>query len=227
MTSLALDSRHDIILFLVDYLDGKQNGEATSKFDTIVGHLKALLAEYPDFGIFITGHSLGGSLANLMAFQLASVSEIPSPITVITFGALLVGDVRFRKAFQLYEEKGRIRCVGVMNNGDIIPLLPPQGYLTAYCMIGTKLLISDKKALLSQDPESRCLLGAYIKNIPSHLLHWWRLLHIVCCVKDFGDNHSVLAYSDNLTSEGVESTLKKLSLDEVTTSEGEFVRTRM
>lgn len=147
------------------YLNAKQNGEdGTSKFDAIVGHLKALLTENPDYSIYIAGHSLGGSLANLTAFQLAGVPEIPSP-TVITFGALLIGDVRFRRAFQAYEAKKRTRCIGVINDGDIIPLIPPQGYLTPYCHIGTKLLISETKARLSRDPEARCLFGAYVKNI--------------------------------------------------------------
>ncbi len=102
-----------------------------------------------------------------MAFQLAGVPEIPSPITVITFGALLIGDVRFQRAFQKYEDEKRIRCIGVMNDGDVIPLLPPQGYINAYCHIGTKVLLSDKKATITRDPQARCLLGAYILNAPS------------------------------------------------------------
>lgn len=217
-----------IAINLSDYLDGKENGEGgKSKFKVIVGHLKSLLDQYPDFGIYIAGHSLGGSLAILMAFQLASVSEIPSPITCVTFGALLVGDVRFRRAFQTYEAEGRIRCIGVMNKGDIIPLLPPQGYLTPYCHIGTKLLISDKTATITRDPEARCLVGAYIKNAPSHILHWWRLFHIMCCVKNFAANHSVLAYSRSLTSDGVESITKDLTVAEVCTPDSKFVRTAM
>lgn len=210
---------------IAEYLDGTQSG---SKFDTIVGHLKILLEKHPDYGIYVAGHSLGGSLANLTAFQLADVTEIPSPITVITYGALLIGDVRFRRSFQAFEDKKRIRCVGVMNAGDVIPLLPPQGYITPYCHIGTKLLISGESgATITRDPEARCLLGAYIINIPSHILHWWRLLDIVCCKKNFGDNHSVIAYSDNLASEAVESDLKKLTVDKVCTSGSGFVRTAM
>jgi len=206
-------------------LDGTQNGQGgKSKFDAIVGHLKALLAQNPGYGIYIAGHSLGGSLANLTAFQLAGEPEIPSPITVITFGALLIGDVRFRRAFQAYETEKRIRCVGVVNDGDVIPLLPPQGYLTPYCHIGTKLRISEtKKPAISRDPESSCLVSAHVKNIPSHLLHWWRLLSTVCCRKDFGDNHSVIAYSNSLKC--MESDLKKLTVDEICTPGSDFVRT--
>lgn len=191
----------------------------------IVNHLKSLSDKYPGYGIYITGHSLGGSLANLTAFQLAGVAQIPSPITVITYGALLIGDVRFRRAFQTYEDEKKIRCVGVMNDGDVIPLLPPQGYMTPYCHIGTKILMSETKATVTRDPEARCLLGAYILNAPSHILHWCRLMGIVCCRKNFGKNHSVLAYSDNL--EAMESELKKLTLDEVCTPGSECVRTAM
>jgi hypothetical protein len=210
----------------MDYLDGKQDGNG-SKFDKIVTHLKNLLIQYPNYGIYISGHSLGGSLANLMAFQLAGVPEIPSPITVITFGALLIGDVRFQRAFQKYEDEKRIRCIGVMNDGDVIPLLPPQGYINAYCHIGTKVLLSDKKATITRDPQARCLLGAYILNAPSHVLHWCRLLGVVCCRKNFGENHSVLAYSHNLTCKGVERVLKELTVDDVCTPGSFVVRTAM
>lgn len=190
--------------------------------------MKSLLKKHPDYGIYIAGHSLGGSLANLAAFQLADVPEIPSPITVISFGALLIGDVRFRRAFQAYEDAKRIRCVGVINDGDVIPLLPPQGYLTPYCHIGTKLLISGTSgATITRDPEARCLLGARIMNGPSHILHWWRLLNIVCCRKKFGKNHSVIAYSDNLTCKVVESDLENMMLDEVCPPGSDFVRTAM
>lgn len=211
----------------IEYLDGKgENGN--SKFDEIVQHLKDLLAKHPDYRIYIAGHSLGGALANLLTFQLAGVPGIPSPITCIAFGALLIGDVRFRRAFQTYEGEKRIRCVNVMNDGDVIPLLPPQGYLTSYVNIGTKLWIStSKRAKLSRDPESRCLFGAYVKNGPSHALHWLRLWDVICCTKHFSDNHTVLAYSESLASKMTEDELKKLTVNEVCTPGSRFVRTAM
>ena len=178
-------------------------------------HLKKLLEQYPGFDIYIAGHSLGGSLANLTAFQLAGVPEIPSPITVVTFGALLIGDLRFRRAFQVYEAENRIRCVGVMNDGDIIPLLPPRAFLRPYRHVGTKLVISDKKAVITRHPITRSLCGAFVKDIPNQFVFWMRLWGILCCVKNFGDNHSVLAYSKNLIA--VENDLRKLTIDEVCT----------
>ena len=186
-----------------------------SKFDAIVANLKSLLEQNPDYRLYIAGHSLGGALANLTAFQLASFPEIPSPITVITFGALLIGDFEFRRAFQTYEVENRIHCVGVMNKDDIIPLLPCRGGLASYCHIGTKLLISDTNATISRDPEARCFVGALIKDMPGQLMNSMHMCNIICCKKKFWDNHSVIAYSDNLVA--VESDLTKLTVDEVCT----------
>jgi predicted lipase len=54
-----------------------------SKFNAIVGHVRRLLAENPGCHIYCIGHSLGGALATLTAFFLATMPEVPAPVSCV------------------------------------------------------------------------------------------------------------------------------------------------
>jgi hypothetical protein len=72
--------------------------------------------------LWITGHSLGGSLAILTAAVLSFVFDY-SIAGVYTFGQMRVGNPLFRDRYNATLHSRTFRCV---NNEDIIPHLPPR-----------------------------------------------------------------------------------------------------
>lgn len=78
-----------------------------------------------DQQVWITGHSLGGALAVLLAATLRDAGP-PARVPVsglYTFGAPRVGDKRFAKQFDLGIEGVNFR---VVNLADLVPHLPPE-----------------------------------------------------------------------------------------------------
>lgn len=88
--------------------------------DAVHSLLGQLDAERP---LFITGHSLGGSLATLAALDIARNTPFTAPI-VYTFGAPRVGDPNFAKVYN-YSVPTHWRF---QNEFDIVPHLPPLVY---------------------------------------------------------------------------------------------------
>jgi Lipase (class 3) len=74
----------------------------------------------------VTGHSLGGALATLFGFATAAEpdTEMPKPVTVVSFASPYVGDESFRSAHRVLESTGRLRHVRVTAHKDLIPLVP-------------------------------------------------------------------------------------------------------
>ena len=90
--------------------------------------------QFKDYEIFVTGHSLGGALSQLLSFGLAGsplTEDLPKPITAITFASPLVGNHEWLKAYQKLEKEGKLRHIRVSNNGDHVccqPAIPFMGY---------------------------------------------------------------------------------------------------
>lgn len=67
--------------------------------------------KYTGYKIYVTGHSLGGALSSLCAFQIAAEaakegSNIPTPINNISIASPYIGDECFRKSFMV-----RLVCI--------------------------------------------------------------------------------------------------------------------
>lgn len=80
----------------------------SSASDQVIKQLKNLVNLYKQRGeqvsITITGHSLGGALAVLNAYETATL--VPNvPITVVSFGAPRVGNIAFRD--ELHKKRGQ------------------------------------------------------------------------------------------------------------------------
>jgi triacylglycerol lipase len=71
--------------------------------------------------LFLTGHSLGGSLATLASFQLQKMGENVDGL--YSFGSPRVGDSDFAMAFN---RMLRVRTFRLVNHQDIVPRLPPR-----------------------------------------------------------------------------------------------------
>jgi len=81
------------------------------------------------YRLFVTGHSLGGGLANLCAFHAAnlkekgdpSVKHFPNMVKAVTFAAPVVGNDDFNKEYQRLESEGILRHIRIANQGDVVP----------------------------------------------------------------------------------------------------------
>ena len=125
------------------------NTTCTNKFECICDHLERLLQIYPNYKVYITGHSLGGALATVCAFELAvkwsklstSATSTSYPnrqqhkkriVTCIPFGNPMVGNLQFQQVFETLEDMGILRCIRVTNYFDIFTQLPDRGSYVLY-----------------------------------------------------------------------------------------------
>lgn len=83
-----------------------------------------MLEANPGYKLYVTGHSLGGALASVVAFYFACDDSIPKPVTCISFAAPRVGDYGFREAVNALEQSKRLRMLRIVNNNDTIAMLP-------------------------------------------------------------------------------------------------------
>lgn len=92
-----------------------------NKFVDIVGSKNPLL-DTP-YEIYVTGHSLGGALASLFAFKLATTLD--RKVNIITFASPKVGNYYWKYAFDRHPN---IKNLRVMVSSDPIPLTPIINY---------------------------------------------------------------------------------------------------
>ena len=83
--------------------------------DGLAERLKTSLAENPRETLYITGHSLGGSVATIVAIRLADSGVGKAQVKVISFGAMAVGS---RALAAAYDDK--IDLTRVVVKGDIV-----------------------------------------------------------------------------------------------------------
>lgn len=77
-----------MIAYLNNVPKGKHGGKnlkEVNKYSEIMSELSELYEKYPDYRLFVTGHSLGASLAQLFAMEVAAGKDefIPKPVTTI------------------------------------------------------------------------------------------------------------------------------------------------
>lgn len=131
------------------YLFNK-NERGVTKYDEIMEDLTPLIEQHPDHSVFVTGHSLGGALATLVAFQIAASKTVlaTEPVTLITIASPYVGDLSFREAFHILEKHDRIMHLRITNKNDIVPTIPPYAFrgwfdLGFYKHVGINLRLVD------------------------------------------------------------------------------------
>mmetsp|Transcript_32760 Transcript_32760/g.48022 ORF Transcript_32760/g.48022 Transcript_32760/m.48022 type:complete len:434 (-) Transcript_32760:86-1387(-) len=116
-----------------EYLFGKTNedGDGYTKFTQIVMILKQVAKKHPDFKIYVTGHSLGGALTQLLAFALAGSKEsadLPKPIIAVSYASPRVGNKGYLEKYKQLEKEGLLRHIRVSNQGDIVTVSPSMGF---------------------------------------------------------------------------------------------------
>ena len=114
----------------------EENVIGMTKFEQIQRNLVKLLSmsQFEDYEVLVSGHSLGGALAQLLAYQLATNGQLEQfqnalPITAITFASPNVGNKGFKEAFWKLSDMDLIRHIRVTNEGDVVPVFyEPLGY---------------------------------------------------------------------------------------------------
>ncbi|XP_075523826.1 uncharacterized protein LOC142556286 isoform X1 [Primulina tabacum] len=103
-----------------------------------IGYRGDSLEMLPKWHIYVTGHSLGGALATLLALELSS-SQLSKcgaiSVTMYNFGSPRVGNKRFA---EIYNEKVKDSW-RVVNHRDIIPTVPR---LMGYCHVAQPIYLA-------------------------------------------------------------------------------------
>jgi hypothetical protein len=103
------------------------------------------LRKNPAQTIVVTGHSLGGAVANLYAYRLAKRCPEVN-VQCYTFGSPRVGNIAYAKACDAMPNLTHIRT---KNEGDLVTMIPST---RGACHSGSKLWIEDGSyAVLSSD----------------------------------------------------------------------------
>ncbi|KAF3605567.1 hypothetical protein DY000_02044605 [Brassica cretica] len=142
-----------------------------SKFsarEQLLTEVKRLVERYGDeegvdLSITVTGHSLGGALAVLSAYDVAEMGLNRTkkgkvvPVTVFTYSAPRVGNIRFKERM---EELG-VKVLRVVNKHDVVPKSPglflnehaphalkqlAGGLPWCYCHVGEKLALDHQNS---------------------------------------------------------------------------------
>lgn len=133
-----------------------------------------------DHTIRVTGHSLGGAIAGIMAGYLSAQGFKVERL--VTFGEPKVTD---RNGKKLFERNMRITRVVLEN--DVVPMLPPSGFIFAeYEHFGPEVVLRDgrKYVYLPEHDSERLSIGDFWRNIT-----------------DFSTKeHHINAYLDNIKS---------------------------
>lgn len=144
---------------LHSYLFGRREEDGETVFTRILGQVRELLKEHRGYQVCATGHSLGGALSTVFAYWAANSASsekgdtVDSPLLNISFGSPKVGNDEFAQDFWNLERSGRLRCLRVVNCGDVIAEHPVDFYFyrsprreiraSGYCYIGNGLYLCE------------------------------------------------------------------------------------
>lgn len=108
-------------------------GSVHKGFHAAYGSVRELLTDKlaevdgAEIGVWITGHSLGGALATLLAADLMRQMEAGRALAlrgVYTFGSPRVGDNAFAARFERAAADAGVRVVRVRNGDDLVTAIP-------------------------------------------------------------------------------------------------------
>ena len=121
--------------------------------------LQDLLAKHTPRSIYVTGHSLGGALAHLFAFDLSFGAYASAFTRLTTFASPRVGDGGWRDAYETRIPS--TNSARVYNQQDLVPKVPPKDF--GYHDVGSGFPVwFERKALPDLYPLSRHALLNYI-----------------------------------------------------------------
>lgn len=118
-----------------------------------------LYEENKDYRIYITGHSLGGSLATIFSYLFAKeFSQIQ--VKCITFASPRVGNKEFKHAYTTLPNVSHTRCFTCK---DIVPALPCRGYYH----VGDVIKLCETK-IINEVNKKDLKLFSKLRNVKEH-----------------------------------------------------------
>lgn len=178
--------------------------------------------EYKDYGLLVTGHSLGGALTQLLSFMLAGSQRadfLPKPILGISFASPVVGDQVFREVSQEFEKERKLRHIRVSNKNDVVPGTPPSIPFVSGEFTQTGINIHVK-------PEEKAEVGyRNTKSILSQLTWWNPFKSIGCHSLELDDSYKRRLYCKDANGEYLNKELLGMSVRELyETYAGDFTK---
>jgi len=159
----------------------------------------------------VTGHSLGGALATLFAFNAAAApdSMIPKPVSVFSFASPYVGDESFRSAHILLERLGKLRHMRVSNHRDIITTVPKMSFSlrilhrksyggSLFKHVGINLQLFDESPCAIIFPRVRTGSVSALYEETARGLRQCLLANIHLNPTNYGKCHSLREYSERI-----------------------------
>jgi Lipase (class 3) len=209
-----------------------KSSSASSKYDTIIGHIKRLLVGRSGYKVRVSGHSLGGALSIVFAFRAASDPHLPKPVTCVSFASPRCGNLDFARSYQHLERMGWLRSIRVVNDKDVVTMVPDRlAYAVAltnaiYRHVGIELKLFAVAAANSTHarthrprihfPTCHASLAQHLADDASQAAWNWftRPVNLVQSWRhDYAVNHSCKEYSDRLA--GASEFLQSRTVDDL------------
>lgn len=204
---LTLETFFDVFTDLYATMKVDQNNVKThngflSAFQKIQADITQQLQSFADYGLYVTGHSLGGALA------LIATSEIDSDNlgACYTFGSPKVGNEEF-------DDKIKAPIYRVINSFDVVPFLPFTPIMMPLFWLIKKKVKNDKVKILAENfqeyqhhGDMRFLTNTVVNadaKVLTEYAELTRSLNLIrlsfTVVKDIGvQHHSLDAYCEKL-----------------------------
>jgi hypothetical protein len=179
----SLPSKVKIHRGMYEYLfDNAEKGPRFEKerYEEITDLLFECLRENPDFDICVTGHSLGGALAEVFAVFLtanlnAFEEDLPiiPDVTCIPVGSMITGDAHFGRTLSYLERNDGLRYLRVTNEDDPVVYFPP---LEEYALSGMQLRLNREHGHALWDPRTGRNYAPFTLNSARNKSSRWKHL---------------------------------------------------
>ena len=96
---------------------------SNNTYQDLIREIEDLNKKFPNFSIYVSGHSLGGALSTLFGYLLSH--EIDKNITIFSFASPRVGNYNWKESF---ESKHNLIHYRITNDYDIVSAIPNINY---------------------------------------------------------------------------------------------------
>ena len=195
-----------------------------NKIAMILDQISDLLDAHPGYTLLLTGHSLGGALAQLTSLEAAvrftssTGDGARPPVTCVSIASPRVGDRYFRGAIQCLERQQRLRCLAVRNVFDLVPILPNRLFRgdccrpNHFCQAGMQLVLK-KRSFRIKYRDNDTLWIEFNRELKKFLI-------VFVCWPRMCKQHNYQTYLHRLVAQ--KRTLSKAYLNDFYEKEGIF-----